>query len=143
MVAEDVETTTSDDDTRLLVGNLADSLCLCFKQLVARLVMLGAIILGTSHVRTIEVGKVVAPQRIAGFIKISNGSNWACVCFFVSEKIINKAENINVKKIILQTDNRNGKNIVLNSTVSFGQYSHMIGENAEISSRGKKLSKFS
>jgi hypothetical protein len=61
MVSKDVEATTSDDDTRLLGGNLPDGFCLCIKEFMLRLVMFCTVILGLTQVVLIEVGEVVAP----------------------------------------------------------------------------------
>ena len=65
VVGKDMEPTSSDDDARLLLSNLADGLCLGVEQLARRLVVLQSIILRTGHVAAVEQCEVVTPQWVA------------------------------------------------------------------------------
>ena len=65
MIRKDVETATANDDARLLVGNPADSVSLRPKQRMTRLFLLLSVVLRLGHIRPVEVGEVVAPQRVA------------------------------------------------------------------------------
>ena len=67
VMTENMEATATDEHTRLLSSNLADDLGLRLEELTRGLVVFLSVILHTSHIRAIELGKVIAPQRIAGF----------------------------------------------------------------------------
>ena len=64
MVRKDVESATTHYDARLLVGDATDSVCLSLKQCVAGVLLLLSVVCGICHIVAVEVGEVVAPQRV-------------------------------------------------------------------------------
>ena len=65
MVGKDVKSTTTDNDTRFLRSDATNGIGLRTEQGMTGLVLFLTVVLGISHVGTIEVGKVIAPQRVA------------------------------------------------------------------------------
>jgi hypothetical protein len=66
MILKDVESTAPHDDTRLLLHNLTDGLCLRLKEVVRGLIVFQSAILRPTHIVTIEISEIVTPQGITG-----------------------------------------------------------------------------